>query len=276
MQRALLWAALALGLAGCATLPSGQRTPGDPFERVNRSIWAFDNGLDHKIVRPIATGYVRVLPSRLRTGVHNFMTNLVYSDTVVNDFLQGQFKDGGNDLARLLVNTVFGIGGIFDPASRLNLDRHDRDLGQTFGVWGVDMGPFLMLPFLGPSDVRDGLGRLGDNWMEPFPYLNVYAEYGLYLGYNLDERVQLLPEDRIIDSAYDSYAFVRDAYLQARRYKVHGSQTETPEQLFPELNEQGEGSDAATPPNSPTTPPSTPAAPAKPATGPAPSATPPR
>ena len=233
MHRIILTAALALSaaLTGCATLPSGKHTPGDPWERMNRSIWTFDNAFDHALLRPVARGYVRYTPPPVRHSINNFMTNLTYSDTIINDLLQGKFSDGGNDIARLVVNTVIGIGGLFDPASHMDLDRHNTDVGQTLGIWGVRRGPFLVLPFLGPSDVRDAFGEAADEYLTPRPYLNdIYARWSIFVVNKIDDRAGLLDQDRLIDSAYDSYAFVRGAYLQNREFKVHGnSPSEKPE-----------------------------------------------
>jgi len=238
MPRPLLpTALLALALVGCATLPQGKPAPGDPLERINRSIWIFDNALDHAVLRPVASGYVRYTPTPVRNRVRDFLTNFAYPDTIINDFLQGKFHDFGNDVARFVVNSTAGIAGLFDPASHLNLDRHDTDVGQTLGIWGLPRGPYLVLPFLGPSDMRDAFGSAADEYLTPRPYLpNQYARWGLYLVDKVDQRSQLLDQDKLIDSAFDSYAFVRNAYLQHREFKVHGSQTETPEQLFPGLN----------------------------------------
>ncbi|HWG77476.1 MAG TPA: VacJ family lipoprotein [Steroidobacteraceae bacterium] len=236
MHRIILTAALALSaaLTGCATLPNGKHAPGDPWERMNRSIWTFDNAFDHALLRPVARGYVRYTPPPVRHSINNFMTNLTYSDTIINDFLQGKFSDGGNDIARLVVNTVIGIGGLFDPASHMDLDRHNTDVGQTLGIWGVRRGPFLVLPFLGPSDVRDAFGEAADEYLTPRPYLNdIYARWSIFVVNKIDDRAGLLDQDRLIDSAYDSYAFVRGAYLQNREFKVHGNspaeKPETPE-----------------------------------------------
>jgi phospholipid-binding lipoprotein MlaA len=281
MRNRLLTAVLMLGLTACATLPSGKPTPGDPLERVNRSIWKFDNAFDHAIARPVAGGYLRVVPSPVRQGIHNFITNIEYPDTLVNDLLQGKFADTANDLARLVVNTTLGLGGLFDPASHMNLDRHDADLGQTFGIWGVHTGPFLMLPFLGPSDLRDAVGKVGDSYLMPYVYIsNAYAEYGTYLVSKIDQRAGLMGQNQLIDSSYDSYAFVRNAYLSQRAFKVHGNQTETPEQLFPGLgNDNSSGPGGATgdqPPDgasaspAPPTPSGTPAQKASPAPNTAP------
>jgi phospholipid-binding lipoprotein MlaA len=234
---------LALSLGGCATLPSGKPTPGDPWERMNRSIWTFDNALDHAVLRPVAHGYVQVIPGPVRNSIRNFMTNLTYSDTIINDLLQGKLADFGTDTARLLANTVLGLGGLFDPATSMNLERHSADVGQTLGLWGVKPGPFVMLPFLGPSDVRDAFGRAADEYLTPRAYLqDPYARWSLFLVDEVDTRAQLLGQDRLIDGAFDSYAFVRNAYLQNREFKIHGSreqqpgETVTPEQEFPGLD----------------------------------------
>ena len=231
--------ALSLGLAACATLPNGKPARGDPFERVNRSIWKFDYALDKSVLRPVARAYTH-LPHPIRRVIHNFITNFEYPHTAINDFLQGKFEYAANDVTRLVVNTVLGVGGLFDPASHMDLDRHDADFGQTLGVWGLKTGPFLMLPILGPSDVRDAFGQTADTYMEPYAYIsNLYVSGGIDLVSKIDERSELLGQDRLIDSAYDPYALVRSAYLQNRRFKVHGTsitQSETPDQLFPELD----------------------------------------
>jgi phospholipid-binding lipoprotein MlaA len=243
MSRIILTVSLALAalLSGCATLPTGKPTPGDPWERMNRSIWSFDNAVDHAVLRPVARGYVRYTPRPIRHSINNFMTNLTYSDTVINDFLQGKPADGSNDLARLVVNSILGVGGLFDPASHMDLDRHSADIGQTLGVWGLSPGPYLVLPFLGPSDVRDALGSAGDEYLTPRAYIrNGYTRWGLYLLNKVDDRANLLDADKQIDSSFDSYVFVRNAYLQNREYKVHGDQSseapETPDQLTPDAD----------------------------------------
>ena len=111
-------------------------------------MYTFNTVVDHAVLRPVARGYVKVMPSPLRTGVHNFLTNLTYTDAIINDFLQGKFNHAGNDLARLLVNTVFGLGGLFDPASQIGLDRNNADFGQTLGYWGVPTGPYVVAALL--------------------------------------------------------------------------------------------------------------------------------
>jgi phospholipid-binding lipoprotein MlaA len=237
-------------LTGCVTLPAGHKPdPRDRFERMNRSIYAFNVAFDHAILRPAAVGYVKVTPTPVRRSISNFLSNLAYPRTIINDLLQAKFHDGANDLARLLMNSVIGIGGLFDPASRAGLDRHVEDFGLTFGRWGVQTGPFVMLPFLGPSSVRDTIGLIPDEATNPTWYVtNPYASWGLFLIDVIDIRVALFPTDKPIASAYDPYAFVRNAWLQHRDYLVHGDTAPT-EELPPDPD------DAASAPPGPDLPP---------------------
>lgn len=232
-------------LGGCASVPSAKRDPRDPWESFNRSIWTFDYAFDRKIYRPVARGYVYVTPAPVRRGLRNVLDNLFYPRTIINQFLQGRFRDGGSDIGRLLVNTVFGLGGILDPASHMNLDKHNADFGQTLGVWGVHSGPFLMIPLYGPSDVRDSVGIAADEYATPLPYIgrnnSWYVFWGPWLLNLVDARANILSQDTFIDSAYDPYTFVRNAYLQHRDFLVHGSRTETPEEVPNELPEPTPG-----------------------------------
>jgi phospholipid-binding lipoprotein MlaA len=242
---ALALLALYLGLSGCATLPSGNPDPRDRFERFNRTVYVFNSKLDHALLRPVARGYVKVIPQPIRTAVNNFLTNLGYPTTIVNQFLQGNFKDGASDTARLVVNTSIGIGGLFDPATRMGLDRHGADFGQTLGKWGAHSGPYLMLPLLGPSTVRDGIGLVPD-WLLLHEYETVklfhnngYIEWSLYAINLVNLRAQLLDIDHLLDSAYDPYAFVRSAYLQRRDYLINGGAV-TPDEEFPDAGDTGD------------------------------------
>jgi phospholipid-binding lipoprotein MlaA len=237
MYRVSLFALLGLGLtiSGCATLPNGKPDPRDRYERVNRSVYQFNTALDHAVLRPVARAYVK-LPQPIRTGINNFFTNFAYPTTVANDLFQGKFADGVTDSARIIVNTTLGIGGLFDPASRMGLERHTQDFGLTLGHWGVPSGPFIELPFLGPSDVRDALGLLPDYAItyEISHQLinNTGVTAGLFVVSQIDRRSQLLDLDKIVDQAYDPYAFTRNAYLQRRDYLVHGDQN--PADEFPD------------------------------------------
>jgi phospholipid-binding lipoprotein MlaA len=239
-------------LGGCAALPPGKRDPRDPWERMNRTTYKVNDKLDKAILRPVARAY-RKTPQFVQTGVHNFFTNLDYTIVIINDLLQGQLKPFAGDTARLVINTTVGIGGLLDPATGMGLDRNERDLGQTLGKWGLKTGPYLVLPLLGPSDVRDAFGRLGDSFSTPRQYIrNPYWNYGLYVLETIDLRARLLDASRIVDSAYDPYAFMRNAYLQNRDFKVHGAQPNNEEEQEEKLLEE-EGEDQSGTQTSPRT-----------------------
>jgi phospholipid-binding lipoprotein MlaA len=246
-------------LAGCAVQPPAKPDPRDPWERMNRVTYKFNDKLDKAVLRPVARTYVKVTPGLVQTGVRNFFSNLNVPLVMANDLLQGQFKPFVNDTVRLVMNTTIGVGGLFDPASHAGLDRNDRDFGQTFGKWGVKPGPYVVLPLFGPSDVRDTFGKVADAFSDPRNYLrNDWAIYGLWAVGLVNLRAQLLPASRLVDSAYDPYAFVRNAYLQNRAYKVQGSNSESEEEREQKLLEEA-GEDQETPPAAapPQTPPKT-------------------
>ncbi len=215
---------LVLTLLGCATVPPAERNARDPWQRMNRGTYKFNDAFDRAIAKPVARSYVR-LPQPIRTGVTNFFNNVTYPDVIVNALLQGQLAPFARDTGRLLVNTTIGIGGIFDPASHMGLALEDRDFGQTFGKWGIPSGPFLLLPFLGPSDVRDGIGRIPDAYAEPWAYIKSrywYWDYGTLLVYDVTLRASILPLTDMAEKTYDPYAFERNAYLQHRDFMVNG------------------------------------------------------
>jgi phospholipid-binding lipoprotein MlaA len=226
--------ALLSSLTGCASLPAGsQRDPRDHFERFNRAVYKFNTTLDHAVLRPVARGYVKVTPRPVRTGVSNFLGNLQYTKTIGNDAFQAHFADFGSDIARLVVNTTVGVGGLFDPASRIGLEKHDRDFGQTLGKWGLPTGPYLMLPLFGPSDVRDAAGLVPDRFMTVDNYINnTGVQVGLTAATVVDRRSQLLSVDQTLENAFDPYVLVRSVWFQRREYKVHGD-SQPPEQPLP-------------------------------------------
>jgi len=217
----LLVLALAGLLTGCATLPPGQHDPRDRFERTNRAVYKFNDALDRHVAKPLAKGYVKVTPRPVRTGVSNFFQNLSYPTVIVNDLLQGKLKSFGGDTARLVLNTTIGIGGLFDPATKMGLPVGDEDFGQTLGKWGVPPGPYIVLPIFGPSDARDTVGFVADQFTDPKFYVNnIYLSLGLSGGALLDMRVELLSTDDVLARAFDPYVFVRNAYLQRREFQV--------------------------------------------------------
>jgi phospholipid-binding lipoprotein MlaA len=209
-------------LSACVTLPpNSPRSPQDPWESWNRGVYRFNDKLDRAVAKPVAKTYVRVVPQPVRTGVSNFFGNVETPMVMVNDALQGKFRAAGNDLGRFLLNTTVGIGGVLDPATSAGLDRNYEDFGLTLGHWGVHPGPFLELPVLGPSDLRDGPTKLVDAYLKPTQYIsNLYIKYGLYLPYVVDLRASLLPLEETLKNTFDPYAFIRDAYLARRAYLV--------------------------------------------------------
>jgi phospholipid-binding lipoprotein MlaA len=216
----LLAGAAFVTLSGCAT--SGARDPRDPAEGFNRAVFAFNEGLDTAVLRPVAVGYDAILPTPVRTGVSNVYSNVADLFIAGNSLLQGKPADAVNDAARFVFNSTFGILGIFDVATEMGLEKHEEDFGQTFGRWGVGPGPYLMLPLLGPRDVRDAAGLVLDVAVDPVgnvghvPTRNTLSAVRL-----VNERAALLPADKIIEAAaLDKYSYLRDAYLQRRRSLV--------------------------------------------------------
>jgi phospholipid-binding lipoprotein MlaA len=250
----------ALGISGCVTLPpNSQRVPQDPWESWNRGVYKVNTVLDNAVAKPVARTYVRAVPAPVRTGLGNFFQNLRTTTVMINDALQGKFGAAASDLARFLLNTTVGVGGLLDPATQAGLDLHDEDFGQTLGHWGVHPGPFVELPLLGPSDVRDGSGRVVDLYTGPTHYIrNDWIEYPMYALSLIDTRAGLLSLDETLKHVFDPYAFVRDAYLQRRAYLISdGKLTEEP------LVDPGaDDPDANTPTAAPAKPSATPTQPA--------------
>jgi phospholipid-binding lipoprotein MlaA len=214
--------ALAL-LGGCATTgaSSAQHTR-DRFENVNRGIYKFNDVVDRAALKPVAKGYKKITPEWFRRGVGNFFSNLQYPATIFNQLLQGKGSMAARDTARLLTNTLLGFGGVLDPASRVGLDKNDEDLGQTLGVWGVPSGPYIVLPFLGPSTIRDAPSTFAEFFVDPLTYADVKWQvlWGARALDIVDVRAQLLALDPVIARSYDPYAFVRNSWLQRREYQV--------------------------------------------------------
>ena len=214
-------------LSGCATLPPGAgKDPRDPLERVNRSLFKFDDALAHDVAIPVGHAYTKVTPSFVRRGIANVFENAHTPAIMVNDLLQAKFTGFGQETLRLVVNTTVGLGGLLDPATAVGLPKDDNDFGRTLGIWGVPPGPYLMLPLLGPSDFRDGFGKIPDSFLAPQAYIGRRAiQYGVYgLGLINDTTEVIIPLYRLLDgqNAFDRYAFARNAYLQRREFQIHG------------------------------------------------------
>ena len=236
--RAALLALLSLTLSACTTTGSRSSEASDPLEPINRVAHNFNEDLDRALLRPIARGYARVMPEPVQIGVSNVFFNAKYPVTMVNNALQGKFVPAFSDLGRITLNTTLGIGGLFDPATAIGLERYDEDFGQTLGVWGVPSGIYVVVPFLGPYTLRDGIGSIVDDFAEPRSYLeDDSTRYGLWTGDKFDRRVRLLDADAVLDRTGDSYAFIRSAYLQRREFLVKDGVT-TGDDLEAELEKE--------------------------------------
>ena len=213
-------APLALLLAGCATTPAS-RSPHDPLEPLNRGVYKFNDAIDRTVARPVAKAYHDHVPNPIRSGISNAIDNLAYPTTIVNDLLQAKWRAALNDVGRFLLNSTLGLGGLFDPASKEGLDKNDEDFGQTLGKWGVPSGPYLVLPFFGPSSLRDGPMIYPERYTDLRGYLGDWETKWTLIGVGaLDTRSELLSVDQVLRNAYDPYLFTRDAYLQRREYQV--------------------------------------------------------
>lgn len=224
----------ALILSGCAA-----QNRRDPLEPLNRGIYRFNDVFDKALAKPVAQAYDTVVPGPLQLMARSFFSNL--DDVVVtfNDLLQFKFNQALQDGGRVLVNSTFGLGGIADVASAIGLEKHDEDFGQTLGRWGIDSGPYLVLPFFGPSSVRDGLGRVVDANLDLVLYIDHVPTRNQTFALRFEaKRADLLDAEKVVDeAAIDRYSFLRDAYLQRRRSLVHDG---NPPRLDDEESSAGE------------------------------------
>lgn len=195
--------------------------PKDPYEGFNRSMYRFNDTLDKAVLKPVAKGYRAVLPDPAQKMIHNFFSNIDDIFVTCNDLLQLKFRQAASDFTRVWVNSTFGIFGLFNVAH--TLEKHNEDFGQTLGYWGVESGPYLVLPFLGPSSVRDGAGLAVDSYYGVIENLDdVPVRNTLYATSKIEQRAQLLDTEHILDdSTMDRYSFIRDAYLMYRRSQVY-------------------------------------------------------
>jgi phospholipid-binding lipoprotein MlaA len=220
VRKALLCLLLA---SGCATV-EGERDPRDPWEGFNRGVYRFNETFDEYVAQPVARAYVAVLHQEIRIRVSNFFSNIQDLLIGANNLLQGKFEDGVNDVARFAFNSTIGLLGIHDVASDFpGLEKHNEDFGQTLGRWGASSGPYLILPFLGSSTVRDAAGTAVDWAVQPVGEVRpIELRNTLYGLYFVDTRAQLLDASRILEeAALDKYVFQRDAYLQRRRSLIY-------------------------------------------------------
>ena len=222
---------LALTLSGCNTLSVNDDTSAqisnDPLQGLNRKIYGFNNGVDKAIVKPIAKGYDAVLPTPAKIGVHNFFTNLGEPFNIVNNLLQAKFDRALGSTYRFLVNSTIGIGGLIDVAGYYEVEETREDLGQTLAAWGVKPGPYIMLPFLGPTNLRDGVGFFGERFVY-FPNDEITdsdsVEIGLTVLQIIDTRVGLFGADDLLDQQLDPYSFLKTAFETNRIDSLYDGQ----------------------------------------------------
>jgi phospholipid-binding lipoprotein MlaA len=219
MKAAVLLLAL---LAGCASTGE-ERDPRDPWEGMNRGIYKFNETFDEYLAQPVARGYRKVLHDEIRGRIANFFANLADPFIGVNNLLQGKFEDAVNDWARFTFNSTFGLLGLHDFASDVGLEKHNEDFGQTFGRWGAGPGPYLMLPILSSSTVRDTAGLALDWTFDPLSEVRpIDVRNSLVALRGINTRAELLDATRLLEeAALDKYVFQRDAYLQRRRSLIY-------------------------------------------------------
>lgn len=211
---------LVAAMSGCATT---HNNPVDPFEGFNRAVFNFNDGVDRVALKPAAIAYKKVLPSFVQTGIGNFFGNLADVWTSVNNLLQGKVESGLNDIMRVAINSTLGFGGLLDIGSEAGLQKHKEDFGQTLGVWGVKSGPYVVLPLLGSSTLRDTLATPIDFAGDPVSYAeSARARTAANVVRVVDLRASALDASSLVeDAAIDRYEFIRDAYLQRRESKIH-------------------------------------------------------
>jgi len=221
----LMMLGLAVLMVGCASIPAGvEPSPHDPWEPFNRSVFEFNEGLDTYLLKPVVSVYRFILPEFIRDGIYNFFSNYGDLYTALYNLLQGKPGDAFNDLMRVAVNTTMGLGGLLDLATPGGLEKHKEDWGQTLGVWGVPAGPYVVLPFFGPSNVRDTFGTVAD--LESDYLFRLLPNVGLRNSLTglrvVNARNTYYEAGDLLDgAAIDKYSFVRDAYIQRRQYQIN-------------------------------------------------------
>ena len=227
-HRLIRWSAIVMAaflLTACATtVPGAGSDPRDPYENYNRSMFTFNKSVDDNVLKPVATGYVKVVPTVVREAIGNFFANIGDVWTAANNYLQGKPKDGTTDLVRVIFNSTIGIAGLIDVATPMGLPKHEEDFGQTLAVWGAKSGPYFVLPILGPSTVRDALAKPVDLYADPLTASSDVPVRAKNTGRALrlvDDRASVLDTTNIMEgAALDPYQFYRDAYLQRRESRV--------------------------------------------------------
>lgn len=204
------------------TVSTPQASDTSALESYNKGMYKFNNAVDKAVISPIAKAYEKVVPSPIRSGIHNFFSNIRDIPIALNNLMQGKVKAAGSDVGRLVVNTTVGLLGVVDVASNMGLEKHNEDFGQTFGKWGIPQGPYVVLPILGPSSIRDGVGLVGDIWVDPVLQINDVATRNTLSATRLvDDRQAILKATDVMDeAALDGYSAQKDAWLQRRDWLV--------------------------------------------------------
>ncbi len=222
MKRIVVLLLAGLLSTGCASIPEEQRVDYDPWEGFNRGTHRFNDAIDRATLKPIAKGYNKVLPEPVRNGVTNFSRNLFTPRSMLNNFLQGKPKDGFSELARFLVNSTVGIGGIFDVAAKSGVEAKTEDFGQTAAVWGVPQGPYVVIPFLGPSTLRDTAVTPFDIAADPlYHYDNSSVRDPVTVLRLINLRARLLSLEELLQESADPYVTIRESYLQNREFEIY-------------------------------------------------------
>jgi phospholipid-binding lipoprotein MlaA len=215
--------ALSIALGGCSSVPN------DPFHGWNQGTQSFNDGLDRHVVKPVAIGYEAITPDPVSESITNFFSNMNDIGVTVNDVLQLKLLQGGMDLSRFIINSTVGVAGFFDVATLIDLPKHHEDFGQTLGFWGVPSGPYLVLPFFGPSSPRDTVGLIGDAALNPLTYVSIFGGAAGSIASGsasavriADTRAGLMATEKVVnEGAVDRYDFLKNAYQQHREYLIH-------------------------------------------------------
>ncbi len=227
---------LSVAMGGCASIPPEDRAESDPWEPMNRGLYSFNRGIDKVTTKPLAKGYEKVLPQPVRTGITNFFKNLRTPASAINNFLQGKPKRGFSELGRFVFNSTLGIGGLIDIATAGGLEENFEDIGQTAAVWGVPDGPYVMIPVLGPSTLRDALLYPLFIVSNPlYHYNNTSVRDKLYILRAIELRARLLPLEPMLEESKDPYITLRESYLQNRQYEIYDGEPPEDDEFFDEF-----------------------------------------
>src|SRR5690554_1485337 len=227
LRKLILWMCIGIAPLPVQAQEEMDRTNTDPWEGFNRKIFVFNETLDKHLLRPVAQGYRKVTPDVVDRGITNIFNNLDDVLVFANSLFQLKGHSAAVSLSRFIFNTTFGIAGFFDVATEFGLEKQEEDFGQTLGYWGVGPGPFLMLPVLGPSTVRDGTARVPEIYLDPAYYwLSVREGVAVAVVKGIDRRADLIPGESLVVG--DRYSFIRNSYLQRREYLVKDGQVDDP------------------------------------------------